>query len=110
MIEENVRRKIEDLISRSKGIVASSNVTNVTNISVCSGWITETLNVAEIAIPNRNTAYFKQIESIGKGGTGLNATVSSLAAILVALLRDMDNGLIGSLRDKISAEAFNLVL
>jgi hypothetical protein len=110
MIEENIRRKIQDLIGRAASITASGSgmARNTREISQCQGWIAETLNVIELAIPLPQNAYRRQMERVAQHhGGGMVQCVASMAQILRALLPDMDAGLLGDLGNRIRAEVFD---
>src|SRR5260370_15690926 len=101
MIEENIRRKIQELIDLSgRLIITSSGVARDTqHLSECHRWITEALNVIQLAIPMPNSPYRRRIEKLGEG-SGQPQRVASIAEILRALLPDIDAGLLGDLGNK----------
>jgi hypothetical protein len=85
MIQDNIRRKIKELITRSTGLIglAESGMARDTNHLVqCRGWIAEALNVIQLAIPSPNNAYRVQIET--KWGGGEVHRVASIAQMLDA--------------------------
>ena len=77
------------------------------HLSECQGWITEALNVIELAVPQPKNAYRRQIERIGESAGRYPQKVASMAEILRALLADIDVGLLGDLANKIRAEALD---
>jgi hypothetical protein len=109
MIQDNIRRKIEELVTRATSIVAqnpSSGIARDTkHLAQCQGWIAEALNVVQVAIPSPNNAYRVQIEK-NQGGGDLQR-VATMAQILRALLPDIDAGLLGDLANKVRAETFD---
>ena len=107
MIEEKIRDKIINLVARSGRLsVSSAGVARDTrHLSECQGWITEALNVIELAVPQPKNAYRRQIERIGESDGQYPQKVASMAEILRALLADIDVGLLGDLANKIRAEA-----
>lgn len=110
MIEENVRRKIQDLIHRSQPLVISTTgvARDTKHLSECEGWIAEALNIIELAVPIPSNAYRQRIDTLGQGRAySLPARVGSIAQILSALLPDIDAGLLGELGNKIRAETFD---
>lgn len=109
MIEENVRKKIEDLLIRASGLAVTSPMglaRDAQHYSQCSGWITEALNITELAVPMPSNAYRRQIEKVGGSGS-YPLRVGSMAEILRALLRDINAGLIATLSNTIRAETFS---
>ena len=108
MIEDNIRRKIEELIARAPVLVGfggSGIARNTFQMAQCEAWITEALNIVELAIPTPNNAYRVCIEK--QGGGGVVQRVASTAQMLQALLKDIDADLLGSLGNKIRAETFD---
>jgi hypothetical protein len=106
MIEDKIRRKIEDLIRRAAPLVPDSGrVRDHRHLAECDAWIAEVLNVIQLAIPIPNNPYRVRIEKIGGGGTVQR--VASMTGILRALLPDIDAGLLGDLGNKIRAETFD---
>lgn len=110
MIEESIRRKIEDLIDRSVPIVDGCGpggiARSILDEFACHGWLAEALNVVELAIPMPDNAYRQRVERVAGGG-GLVLRVGSIAEIFRALLPDIDAGLLGHLGNKIRAETFD---
>jgi hypothetical protein len=97
VIDGKVRKKIEDLIARARALDAPAGIArNSREVSVCEGWITEALNVVELAAPQPNNAYRRKVDALAKGSGGLIQAVHSIAKIFGALLADVDAGLIGN--------------
>jgi hypothetical protein len=75
VIEEQIRQKIQDLVSRSDRLVAAASGSALArdnrHMSECEGWITEALNVIELAVPMPSNAYRRRAETIiiGKDGS-----------------------------------------
>ncbi len=106
MIEDHIRRKIEDLITRAASIVGYGSIARDTrHLALCEGWITEALNVIELAVPAPSNAYRVRVAKTSGGGAVQH--VASTAQMLEALLRDIDAGLLGHLGNKIRAETFD---
>jgi hypothetical protein len=105
-LEEAIRRKIEDLMRRAGGLGGAPR--NSAQVAQSEGWITEALNVIEVAIPIENNAYRRRIRGIVEGGGG-GATnkVSSIAECLRALLPDIAAGLIANFGNTVRAETFD---
>jgi hypothetical protein len=109
VIEENVRQKILFLVARSGPLtVAPLGIArNPQHLSQCQAWITEALNVIQLAVPIPNNPYRQRVERIGQGSSKYPQHVGSIAEILQALLVDIDAGLLGDLANKIRAETFD---
>ncbi len=112
MIEENIRRKFEELIVRSSNFVphVSPNgfATESRYIPQFEGWLAEALNLVEIAVPEPDNAYRRSVEKLSDGSSGpIGRRIQSIAQILPALLADVDAGLLGSLGNRIRAETFD---
>jgi hypothetical protein len=109
MIEENIRRKIQDLINRSVPITSGGRgiAVDSQHLSACQAWLVQALNVVELAIPMPGNAYRRRVEKIAEQGGGLVQSVGSIAEIFRALLPDIDAGLLGHLGNKIRAETFD---
>jgi hypothetical protein len=110
MIEENIRRKIENLLGRAPALAAMSG--SGLAVSQCFGWLTEALNIVEVAVPAPNNAYRRQIEKMGddKRSSRYPQTVGSIAEVLHALLSDIDEGLLTTLANRVRAETFDVFL
>jgi hypothetical protein len=108
MIEENVRRKIEDLIYRAAPLAPSQSglPRDLQHINQCEGWITEALNIIEVAVPRPENAYRRRVTGIGEKSGSRPQRVGSIAEILRALLVDIDAGLLGTLANQIRTETF----
>jgi hypothetical protein len=74
-------------------------------LALSEGWITEALNVIQLAIPSPNNPYRARIN--GSRGGGAVQRVAVIAQMLRALLPDIDAGLLGNLGNKIRAETFD---
>jgi hypothetical protein len=110
MIEENVRRKLTDLVGRAHALADSSSgvARNSRHISLCDGWITEALNIIELAVPLPSNAYRRRVEKLGESsGHTRVQRVGSIAEILSALLSDIDAGLLTNISNKVRAETFD---
>jgi hypothetical protein len=109
MVEERIRQKIEDLVRRSAPLILSTAgiARDTKHMSECDGWLTEALNVIELAVPMPQNAYRRRIAKIGEGSHTLPQRVASIAVILKALLSDIGSGLLGDLGNKIRAETFD---
>jgi hypothetical protein len=108
MIEKNIRQKIEQLIARAKAIpqTTSGMAADRTQYNVCEAWLTEAMNVIQVAIPQPENAYRTKIDTLAKR-TSKNSSVKSAELIFESLLSDIDAGLLGNLGDKIAAGLFD---
>jgi len=109
MIEANIRKKIEDLIVRAKARPLSStgNARDTAEMVFCDRWITEALNICEVALPQPDTSYRRRIEALAGLSSGRMRAIHSIAEVFEALLPDIDAGLLGNLGNKIRAEVFD---
>jgi hypothetical protein len=106
MLEEAIRRKIEDLVRRAGDLSGAPR--NSAQVDQSEGWITEAVNVIEVAIPLENNAYRRRIRELGKPITGgPTRRVGYIAECLRALLPDIDAGLIANFGNKVRAETFD---
>jgi hypothetical protein len=109
MIEQNIREKLQLLISRARAMphTMSGNAHDHRQAALCERWLTEALNVIELAVPRPNNAYRRRVEALSKGSHGLIAAVHSVSEVFEALLQDIDAGLLGDLNNKITAGIFD---
>ncbi len=107
MLEQAIRAKIQDLVRRSDALTSGGRLRDAGHIGLCQGWITEAMNIIELAVPIENNSYRRQITKIGDGGGEFIADVASIAAILRAVLPDIDAGLIADFGNTIRAETFD---
>jgi hypothetical protein len=107
MLEVAIRRKIEDLVRRAPNLVDNARQSTRT-LSECEGWITEAVNVIELAIPIENNSYRRRIKEMEtRKPIGAPQRVGYMAASLRALLPDIDAGLIADFGNKVRAETFD---
>jgi hypothetical protein len=76
-------------------------------VARCEGWITEALNVIEVAIPIETNAYRRRIREIEERPVGATDKVGYIAECLRALLPDIDAGLIANFGNTVRAETFD---
>ena len=109
MIEVEIRKKIENLIARARAfeLIPGGTARDTRELSLCEAWLTEALNVVEVAVPRTTNAYRRRIETLAKASHGAAQAVLSIARILDALLVDLQAGLLGDLGNSITAEAFD---
>jgi hypothetical protein len=104
MIEKKLRDKIAQLIACADAYAEAANQTE-RGVANATAWVTEALNVVQLAVPDRFQPYRQQIE------LAVYATVSqkvlTIAATLRSLLADVDLGLVSTLANTIRAEAFD---
>ncbi len=116
MIRDEVRNRVQKLITRA-GVLAGTPKMGLApgpkQISECQGWIAAALNIVQLAVPTASNPYRQQVEKIGEvkgGSTYYPQSVGSIAEILQELLRDIDAGLLTTLSNTITAEAFETFL
>jgi hypothetical protein len=92
MIEANVRQKIENLILRARQLdsIPGGIARDSWELATCDAWVTEALNVVEMAVPSPNNAYRQRVKTMAKGSGGALQSVRSMAITLVGLLADID--------------------
>src|ERR1019366_1141446 len=102
MIEENIKRKIADLIHRARTISDTDGIPrNEQHYAACEGWLAEARNVIQLAVPMPQNAYRQRIEEVtNPEGKAIVRCVMSAAEILRVLLPDIDAGLVGDLGNK----------
>src|SRR5260370_30722227 len=107
MLDEAVRKKIEDLVRRAANLAGAPRSSQQT--AQAEGWITEAVNVIELAIPIENNAYRRRIRRIAEDDRGGGAThqVGYIAECLRAFLPDIDAGLIADFGNRVRAETFD---
>ncbi|SRR5258707_2102827 len=100
MIEERIRRKIEELIDRAElSLVHDTSDRlrdNNQHVGERRAWI-EALNVVQLAVPVHGNAYRRHIENAGESPSGDVTRVRTIALALRGLLQDIDAGLIADL-------------
>ena len=109
MIEENIKRKIADLIGRARTIATPDGVVHdEQHFGACEGWLVQARNVIQLAVPMPQNAYRQRIEEItNPEGKAIVRCAISAAEVLRALLPDIDAGLVGDLGNKIRAATFD---
>ena len=108
MIEKVVRDKIEDLVRRAVQIAPTgARLRDNHHSALCRSWITESLNIIDLAVPVENNSYRQQVKRLGEGSGLLLDRVASMGTILHALLSDIDAGLIADFGNRIRAETFD---
>jgi hypothetical protein len=104
VINNIVRRKIQDLIARAPSLIGGGDLPHDARMAKCSSWITEALNVTQFAIPSPQNPYRAQIErTLGSK----DYCVAVIAETLRSLLPDIDAGLLGDLGNQVRAETFD---
>ena len=107
MLEQVIRKKIEDLLRRAPNLAGAMRSSEQRAQS--EGWVTEALNVIEVAIPIENNAYRRRIREIVEEDRSGGAThkVGYIAECLRAFLPDFDAGLIADFGNRVRAETFD---
>jgi hypothetical protein len=105
MLEQAIRRKIEELVRRAPSIVSEARKT-VASLGEGEGWVTEAVNVIEVAIPIESNSYRRRVRELEKRPIGVDGKVAAIAACLRAFLPDVDARLIADFGNKVRAEAF----
>src|ERR1700752_1216001 len=106
MLEQAIRRKIDALLRRAGSIISEATKTTG-GLGQCEGWITEAINVIEVAIPIESNSYRRRIREIAERGGSVSGNAAAIAACLEAFLPDVDAGLITDFGNKVRAETFD---
>lgn len=113
-IEQNVRKRLEDLIALGQQLRMANQhgqVLSDAHYQKCVAWFAPVQNLMQIICPNLNDSYRKTIDETAarslKSGLVIQNRVGEATDVLVYLLTDIDNGLLSSLVDSIRAETFD---
>jgi len=108
MLEEAIRKKIEDLLFRAQQHQFGRVPTSTFLIGSAEGWITEALNITELAIPIENNAYRRRIREIADRGqvSSIDKAIA-IAECLRGMLPDINAGLIADFGNRVRAETFD---
>jgi hypothetical protein len=95
MIEKRLRDKIVQLIDRAPGI-ANVPITERTEQwkAIGEAWVIEAVNVVELAVPDFINAYRQGLAAAKISLIPLPERIPRIAALLEALLADIDAGLV----------------
>jgi hypothetical protein len=107
MLEDAIRKKIEDLLHRAPPLSGAPRDSR--QVSQAHGWLTEAMNVVELAIPLEDNAYRRRIRKLEEehSGGGATSKVGYIAECLRGLLPDIDAELIADFGNKVRAETFD---
>jgi hypothetical protein len=105
MLDEAIRKKIEDLVCRAPDLAGISS--GLSQEAQAAGWVTEAVNVIELGIPIENNAYRRRIREISEDDSWSTDKVRYIAECLRAFLPDIDAGLIANFGNKVRAETFD---
>jgi hypothetical protein len=105
VLEQAIRLKIQDLVRRADSL--SGLPRDFAQSAQSEGWLTEALNVIELAIPIESHPYRRRIRGIVEGLGAPSQKVGYIAECLRAFLPDINEGLIGSFGNKVRAETFD---
>jgi hypothetical protein len=106
MLEQAIRRKIKELVRRAPSIISEARKT-VASLGEGEGWVTEAVNVIEVAIPIESNSYRRRVRELEKSTSAVDGKVAAFAACLRAFLPDLDAGLIVDFGNKVRAETFD---
>ena len=110
MFEKRVREKIAQLIERAQPYVDTPSTGRDERWEADGhAWIAEAVNVVELALPNPLQTYRGQLFAATLVSPVVKR-VQRVAALLRSLLADVDAGLVGTVVNKIRAEAFDRFL
>jgi hypothetical protein len=111
-IELSIRTRLEELIKEAYYLsVGDSNdqCTNASMIADCTAWIVSAQNLVHLLIAQSDAPYRVKLDKIANKSHGyqIHHAVSSVAAVLQALRKDADAGLISNLSNQTRAEVFD---
>lgn len=108
MIENAIKAKLRFLTQRAALASGEAGDLIGENVGSWEGWLTEALHVVELIFPNPNSIYRARVEEFADDdSTHSTYKVKHIGAILRGLSRDIEDGLIANLANKIRAEAFD---
>jgi hypothetical protein len=108
MLEQAIRRKVEELLRRAAYLTSKDGFNDYNYIGKCEGFITEALNIFEVAIPLENNAYRRRIRELAeKTSLGAAVRTEAIAECLRTFLPDLDAGLIADFGNRVRAETFD---
>jgi hypothetical protein len=105
VIEQNIQRRIEDLIERGIFLTGHSS-----DEAKCAAWLAPARHIIEIVCPNPESSYRRLSHEIFDEGftfEHLYWKVENLTQLLANLLDDFKNGLLSSVIDRVKAEDFD---
>lgn len=117
-IEDNLRTRFKNLIEDggplSIGEPEDGWCRDARHVAECRGWLVAADYAVSLVCPNPNDAYRNTVARIlvrdeGAGGT-INRTVGELTEILKRLLVDIEDGLLASIANQVTAETFDDLL
>jgi len=111
-IEESIRTRLTELINEGTPLSIGNEHDQCADriqASSCSAWITAAHNAVHLVIPNPEAPYRIKADriAIGKHGYAIHRAVREFTAVLSALLKDGDAGLLASVADQARAETFD---
>jgi len=111
MIEKALRDKIARLIAEADRF---ENVAEIRRnnewLANVDAWITSVLNTIKMALPDLGQAYRQRIEMAAMPFDTASQRLLIIRSTLRGLLIDVDEGLVGTIADKIRAETFESFL
>lgn len=111
-IEENVRKKFEELLSAGRRLKCGNQYDQVQgepHRQECSGWLAAAQNLVHLVVDNPINPYRASVDKIcnSNHGPSVNRSVGEVTVILASLLQDIDSGLLTSIQDQARASVFD---
>ncbi|MDP3024496.1 MAG: hypothetical protein Q8O10_03075 [candidate division Zixibacteria bacterium] len=111
-IEENVRKKFEELLSTGHQLKSGNEhgqVRGEPHRQECIGWLTSAQNLVHLVVSTSTNPYRASVDKICDSNHGLvvQRSVGEVSVILASLLKDIDSGLLTSIQDQARASIFD---
>lgn len=111
-LEENVRNRFSELIRSSNELKIGNQFGQILDAShqqECRAWLASAQNLVHFVIGDSSNPYKTRIDAVCVEPHGLMIpeAVGSVSAMLRALLRDIDNGLVSSIENQTRAAVFD---
>ena len=110
-VEDRVRARLEALLAEAPRLRHGDQYDQIRSEDhrhQCAGWLASARNLVQLLCAKPTDAYRVQVDHILQRGVHMaaNNQVGEVAAILQALLTDVDQGLLASIADNARAETF----
>lgn len=112
MIEQKLRDRLSELVGCSANLARGDEygqVTSENQAAECSAWLTTAQNAIHLVLTDPKSPYRAKADKIADADHGftINRAVAEFSAVLQALLKDIDDGLLASVANQARAETFD---
>lgn len=112
VLEENIRKKFDELIKSSALLRLGNSVGQILHAQhghYCKAWLTSAHNLTHFVLGTQSNPYKTKIDALCSRDHGLiiPEAVGDVAAILESLLSDIEGGLISSIENQTKAIVFD---